>query len=247
MCGTNGDACGACTGTQACSNGACIIPTWCTSQTPPSGVAIADYQCVDFDANTNIPAGWTSSASNGATITVSTEARSSSPNGLKGWVDIDSSGAYITWGNPGTNVSSVAIAADIQPVDNGSFPGEWTGSLDYLCAQVGQVKVCVSYNPNDISPFPSNVMRINYTDGLVSYTCPLFGTLPFLAWTRVTLTVTSSGIATVTSNSMLNGTCQLMQIPIGSTATFRAGVDVTPTIGASSTGYVDNVVAWIKR
>jgi hypothetical protein len=109
------------------------------------------------------------------------------------------------------------------------------------------VTVCLSYNANDVSPNATNAMRINYTDGLASYTCPLNGTLPFLAWTRVTLTVTSSGTATVTSSGLVNGSCQLMQLPVGSTATFRAGMGVTPSIGAASTGYLDNVVAWINR
>jgi hypothetical protein len=247
MCGANGNPCGMCSVAQDCTNGACINTTWCNSQTRPAGVAAADYQCVDFDTNTNIPAGWTATVGTGSSLTVSTEARNSTPNALKGFVDIDE-GAYISWGNSGSNVSSVSIAADIQPIDSGSFPGEWTGSLDYLCAQVGPVKVCLSYNPNDVSPNPSNVMRINYTDGLTSHTCPLGGTLAFSEWTRVTLTVTNTGSATVTSDTpLLNGSCQLTQTPLGSAATFRAGVDVTASIGSSATGYIDNVVAWIKR
>jgi hypothetical protein len=49
------------------------------------------------------------------------------------------------------------------------------------------------------------------------------------------------------SDTLVNGSCQLTQTPLGAAATFRAGVDVTASVGSSATGYIDNVVAWIKR
>jgi hypothetical protein len=55
-CGTGGSTCAPCLpGTVCNTSGQCVPPpTWCALQTIPSGVAVTDYQCIDFD--TGLPA-----------------------------------------------------------------------------------------------------------------------------------------------------------------------------------------------
>jgi hypothetical protein len=176
---------------------------WCTTQARPAGVAAADYQCLDFDNGLPPTATWAPTLSGQGSRSITTARASSLPQSLITSLGSATSAgtpqrATLEWHNVGsTGVSSVSIAADLNPVNFAGVAPAWTGSINLLCASFGSGNTCFSYTRGaDLSfadAYTGYFIEHTYSGGPATrYQCQVTGNLVVNLWTRVELRLTRS-------------------------------------------------------
>lgn len=178
-------------------------PNWCATQTRPAGVAVADYQCLDFENGLPLAGTWAPTLSGQGTRSITTARASSLPQSLltstgSATASATPQRATLEWQNVGaTGVSSVSIAAHINPVNFVGVAPPWTGSIDLMCASFGSGDACFSYTRGaDLSfanGYTGYFIEHTYTGGpAFRFQCQVTGSLTSNLWTRVELRLTRS-------------------------------------------------------
>ena len=252
-CGTCGNVCPA--GMPVCAMGKCVPPpTWCTTQSPPSGVAAADFQCVDFDNGLPPSGTWMQTQSNSASFALSTTVAHSSPNSLLATVPSAADAAHagaatLSWSDVGAgSITAITVSAQVNPVAYGGVLPPWTGHVEVLCAKFNGSgsRACLEYQ---YSSTPKLTIYWAYISGAAAAGyCDLPGIWTSGIWNSLILSVTqSTGAVTAT----LNGAVTHCSPGFGPQADTSAGVAVGPAAEAvtssSWSGYFDDVVAYVNR
>jgi hypothetical protein len=231
-------------------------PRWCTTQARPAGVAAADYQCLDFEGGLP-PTGTWAPISAGVTSRMLTNARASSLpqsllTGTSGATGTARQEARLEWQNVGsTGVSSLSIAADINPVNFAGVAPPWTGSIDLLCVGFGSAEACFSYTRGADLSFADG-----YTGYFIDHTfsggpayqrqCQLTGNLTANLWTRVELRLTRNpATIQVFIAGASAGQCSAGVLDDTVTAATFGQIAFPDTPGW--TVYYDNVIAVVRR
>ncbi len=232
--------------------------TWCNLQTIPSGVATADYQCVDFDQGLPSSSIWPQTLANSGTATLTNARASSTPSSLI--VTVPSAAAYtsaatasMSWSDVGsTALKGVSLAADFSPATVSGVPAPWTGNVALLCVSFGSGRACLNYTSGADTEFQTAYtgyyIEALYTGGsAVRYECAVTATLTANLWTRVELRVTaSSGAIQVFFGGSAVGTCT-GAFDADTVSVSTVGLRVTAATTTSWTSYYDNVVAAVSR
>jgi hypothetical protein len=224
----------------------------------PSGVAVADYQCLDFESGLPPASTWPPTQTNGGAIAITQVRAASLPNSLSTVVpiadDFATAGtAILSFSAVGsTAVSSVSVSASLSTVPMGGVPAPWTGAVDLLCAVFGSTSACLQYTRGANTDFATNytglLIEYRFTGGPAFFgQCQVTGTLPSGVWTPVDLRLTSaSAIEIFINGTSAAGTCTtpILGDTVGSVEVGLQAHAVT-TIG--QTVYYDNVVAVVRR
>ena len=250
-CGVSG-ACTTCGAGQKCNgSGACVAKTWCESQTVPAGVALADYQCVDFD-NGALPSAWTLTQMDGGLGAVSMTQANSVPysfhsNALGTDGLTTKPAGTLSWSKSGTAVARMDLAADIFRIQSKGDPGAWTGHSDLLCAGFGSTKTCLYYAG-------AAGFRVAYAVGTTRVDCDDIIDLgwgqPGSAggWNHIEFQVSTNGSINLWLNGALVVACSNGGVD------FPSSTIGTATVGVAQDGetldvehYFDNIVAIVRR
>ena len=245
-----------CTGaTPVCSGSSCHPPpTWCTSQSAPSGVAASDFQCVDFDTGLPASSTWVQTQSTGGAFALSGNAFSSSPSSLSMSVpaapDPSHQGvATLAWTNVGgTNIGTITVSAMINPAGPLVVPA-WSGSVQVLCAKANIVNglACLEYiNEGSLTSKLQIHWSVINSGGAAQGFCPLPASWMYNTWNSLQLTyVPGTGNSTVT----LNGTTTTCagRSDSDTSATVTVGLQAFPVTNDGLSAYYDNVLAYVSR
>ena len=237
MCGT----------TSKCDgSGGCINKTWCDSQTIPSGVNVADYQCVDFDRGT-LPSAWTLKQVAGGMGAISSMQASSAPNSFYS-LQVENgqgsgSAAALTWNGAGSAaVKSVTLGLDIWRVSVKGVPIYNGGWIDEFCVAIGSARACFNYEG-------INGFGVAYSSGGPRLSCG--GTMDLYPnrWNHMELQISSTGpveLRGVDGAFLIcnnDGTTVFPSSVVGSAAVGLESVGSAAQLDA----YVDNVVLTVRR
>ena len=253
-CGTCGTyVCSADKGSVSCNDPGATnsCPTWCTSEPAPSGIATADYQCLDFDNGLPSSSIWEEGLSGSGTLSRSTTESQSAPASLYATVTGASDVALLAWSDSVSSgaVTMTTLSAAIDP----TFAGgpQWVGGGEnLLCVQTDGDGVCLAFTNGAMTSFKTSYsgFYIQAGSGGTSVQCPVTN-VPLNAWSNVSLVANhGSGAIQLLVNGVNQTTCsmsfaadmdvQLVQIGlIGSIGT---------TTGSFSTAY-DNVQVEVAR
>jgi hypothetical protein len=242
-CGAAGAKCAACDTDKYCADaGTCAPKNWCRKQTIPSGVDIADYQCIDFDTGSFPPSGWTQTEKGNGIGQLSSAQASSVPNSLysaaKG--DPNDTGT-LNWSNTGANpVSSASVAADVYRVGTSGYPGNWTGYLDILCSSIGNAQACIYCSGASFG--------VAYWNSTSRVDCGSIGDIPANRWTQFELQIQSDGTVELLSDGMNIISCNQNSsgYPPSNTGSVSVGLRQTD-MALGREIYVDNVIATLRR
>jgi hypothetical protein len=261
-----GTACGTC-GTYVCSadkssvhcndpGSTNMCPTWCTSQMPPSGVAAADYQCVDFDKGIPPAGTWAQAQTHSATFALSTASAVSSPNSLLAMApaaaDSTSAGAAtLSWTDVGSKpITAITVSAQINPKMLEGVSSSWGGAYQVLCAKFNgsDSSACLEYTV-DSSNKPALQIEYSYTNGAaVAGKCPITGSWTANVWNAAELSVAQS---TGTVVATVNGTATMCTSTLNpspdTSATVAIGLAASAPTGLAWSNYCDNVIAYVNR
>jgi hypothetical protein len=217
-------------------------------QTVPVGVAVADYQCADFD-NGAFPSAWTLTQTAGGTAVISgTQAHSLPWSFHPSSIQDEPSVGALSWSKSGVGiVTRMDVSADVYRVYSKGFPGSWTGHIDLLCAGIGETRACLYYQgaPGFGVAYSTPTSRVNADTIADLPTSPTTGG----AWSHIELQISSSGAI----DMWVNGALEVNYNNNG--AGFPASAMGTATVGLAQTGmtlgtadyYFDNVVAAVRR
>ncbi|HMI88771.1 MAG TPA: hypothetical protein VK550_32050, partial [Polyangiaceae bacterium] len=264
-CGTGGMMCGQCAAGKSCSksNNACV--TWCGTKAIPSGVAAADYQCVDFDVGLPAQSTWARVTAATGTLALSTTKASSPPNSLQtvapapdGVNQVPREG-YLQWTVPGTasTIKSVSVAAAINPVVP-SFSPAWTDEVDVLCVGFPgsgiTSRACLAYTYASNKPWNTSYtgLFVHYTYflGDAGYTgeCAVAGNFGTNLWTNAELRI---DMTTGTIDALIDGAsspCTTQMAPSPDTqAFFNVGSLSGTYVDFAWSAQFDNVIAFLRR
>ena len=255
---TGGGASGG-AGAAVAGAGAGGMPTWCETQSRPAGVAVADYQCLDFDRGLPEKATWPQTIKNAGTFALATDRASSPANSVKVTVPTASdfasaATAIVTWQDVGAAaLTSASITADLSPVSVAGVTTPWTGSVTLMCVSFGSGDACLSYTRGADTAFKAGYtgyyIEATYTGGAAMRDeCEVTGTLTANLWKRVELRVTKSASPSiqVLFAGTVAGTCN-MGFDADSVATFTFGEAAHAATTLPWSMYYDNVVAVVKR
>lgn len=232
---------------------------WCATQTIPSGVVAADYQCVDFDSGLPPVSTWPRTLTNSGTMQLTTVRAASSPNSLAvsvpGADTFQTQGAATaTWNVVGANpISRVALWASLSPPQVAGPMPDWTGYVSLLCVAFGYGEACLIYT-RGADLIESGVAYTGYALSLMysggpayrNY-CAVTGTMTPNIWTRVELRVTKGSSSTV--QVFFNGTeAAKCTSTFGddTVAKFTFGEEASSVMSAWTMHY-DNIVAAVSR
>lgn len=255
MCGTAGVTCSTCTPGNTCQGGLCgPPPTWCGLQAIPSGVAAADYQCVDFDKGLPPTTTWVQTQAQGGMLSLSTALASSAPSSLLTSVpaaaDTTTSGtASLSWTDIGaTAVTGATVTAAINPVAVGGVLQPWTGSISILCVTFNaspSSHACLEYTINASSAPELDIVYVLINGAAVSGRCVAAGAFTAGLWNPVSLSWTASGVSATVSGTRTP--CDAVGPPptTSATATFGPAASAVTSVGWSV--YYDSVVAHMQR
>jgi hypothetical protein len=231
--------CGSCT--NVCDNGQtcnaskmCETPTWCKTQTIPSGVAATDYQCLDFDTGNFPPVGWTQNVMAPGMLSKTGTRFFSSPSALHTTFPLEpgvQGTSRLEWTTTasGSPVASIAVSSMVNPTLP-EFELGWTRSVEILCVAFGTdfSQACLLYTyenplmPWQANPYTGLYIHLQYriTDYAVVNDCPVAGSFATNVWSNIELRVpTSTGHVEAVVNGILS-TCN-------NTAPNSAGIPAT--------------------
>jgi hypothetical protein len=258
-------ACGSCAAGKTCSksNNACV--TWCGTKTIPSGVAAADYQCIDFEPGLPAQTTWARMTATTGTLMLSTTRASSAPNALQtvapapDGVNQVPREAYLQWTVPGTasTIKSISVSAAISPVVP-AFSPSWTDEVKLLCVRFPgsgiESRVCLTYTYGANKPwsqmYTGLLVNYQYFLGDAGYTdeCPVTGNFGTNLWTNAELRV---DMTTGTIDGILDGVsspCPTQVAPSPDTqAFFQVGSLSGSYVDFAWSAHFDNVVALVRR
>jgi hypothetical protein len=231
-------------------------PRWCSTQARPNNVAAADYQCLDFEGGLPPAATWAPISAGLGSRSISNARASSLPQSLlsatSGATGTARQEARLEWHNVGAiGVSSLSIAADINPVNFAGVAPPWTGSIDLLCVSFGSGEACFSYTRGaDLSfadGYTGYFIDHMFTGGpAYQYQCQLTGNLTANLWTRVELRLTRTpATAQVFIAGASAGQCNAGVLD-DTVTDVSFGQRAFPE-AAGWTVYYDNVVAMVRR
>ncbi|MDP9002726.1 MAG: hypothetical protein M3O46_21770 [Myxococcota bacterium] len=255
MCGTAGATCSTCAPGNTCQGGVCgPPPTWCGQQAIPSGVAAADYQCVDFDKGLPPTTTWGQTQAQGGTLSLSTALASSAPTSLLTSVpaatDATTSGtASLSWTDIGaTAVTGATVTAAINPVAVGGLLAPWTGSISILCVTFNaspSSHACLEYTINASSARELDIVYALVNGAAVAGKCVVAGAFTPGLWNQVSLSWAASGVSATVSGTTTP--CGVVGPPptTSATATFGPAASAVTSVGWSV--YYDSVVAYMQR
>jgi hypothetical protein len=248
-CGGCGVVCGS--STPVCSNGCQPPPTWCTTQSPPAGVAAADFQCLDFDGTPALPPSSTwVQATSGATLAVSGALFDSSANSLSVSAPATSSAtevATLTWTGVGsTAITSITASAEVNPPVPGVSPA-WTGAVELLCVLFNQTGQVGSFGCIEFEYGSPSVLKVHWaTDGMVQSFCTLPNLWNNSAWNSLELSETSGGAIVATVNGTATD-CSAVAPGTSTSGSVAIGAQAFATTTYTWTGYIDNVIGYVSR
>lgn len=210
---TGGVATGGTTTATTATGGAAA---WCATQPRPTGVAAADYQCVDFDNGLPPIATWPRTLTNSGTMQLTTARAASAPNSLVVTVPgadtfQTQATATATWSVTGAEpITRVSLWASLSPPQIAGPTPDWTGYVSLLCTSFGYGEACLLYTRGaDVIdsgvPYTGYLLSLMYTGGPAFFNfCAVTGTMTPNIWTRVELRVTKGSASTV--QVFFNGT-----------------------------------------
>jgi hypothetical protein len=211
-------------------------------QTVPSGVDLADYQCVDFDTGV-LPSAWTLTQAAGGTGAISTAQASSTTDSFysTSFPDADTAGT-LTWSHAGTTpVTSVDLAVDVYRPSVSGDPGAWSGYIEEVCTAIGNARACLYYQG-------STGFGVAYWNGTNRVSCGSVMDLQPGVWIRVELQIQSNGLIDMWFNGALKTNCNSSGIA------FPSSTSGSTTIGLARIGmalsrdmYFDNAVVSMYR
>jgi len=267
LAGAPGTACGTC-GTYACNAAGTAVtcndpgttnscPTWCSSQSAPSGIAASDYQCIDFDNGLPPSSTWSPTLGNKGSLSRSTAAFDSSPASLSLGVSAISDSsmpdtATLSWNDVGsTSITSVTISAAIDPTTIISLGTSWTGAINLMCLTAGDNDVCLLYTYGNSFDFSSSYVGLYvemvFSGGIgLAKDCPVSANLTTNIWNAVQLSATSAGNVQVTVNGSTT-TCSGYNFDPGMTANVAVGLVTSGGTAVPWGAYYDNVQTWVGR
>jgi hypothetical protein len=246
-CGKSGAACAPCESGKYCdANGACLTSTWCKTQAIPSGIAAADYQCLDFDTgmpSTNI---WMPTVKGeSGTLELVTDQVRSVPNSLHSvaWTTnpelFPSDVAHLTWRASGNLISAVTLATDAYFTETyGGYPN---GYNDYLCVTMGGTKACLSYRyPN------RDIFAITFpTLSSPVPVCDVTVLIEYLKWSHVEMTLSNTGVVTLSVNGAPMTCSSGVAISSGASSVQIGAESISPNNWGDIR--VDNVITYVRR
>jgi hypothetical protein len=235
----------ACGNDQKCNgSGACAAKTWCESQTVPSDVALADFQCLDFD-NGTWPSAWTLAVAGGGIGQISTEQSMSPPNSFYSFGASATAGT-LRWIRNDTPVTRVDVVVDVfRPRSKGS-PGDAIGHNEMVCAGFGDTQACLDYRG-------LGGYGVAYTQGTTRVDCGNITDLDIGpagsvgAWNHVELQIARSGQIYLLLNGVATA-CDSGGVAFPTSNLGMAAIGVTGK-GQSTGGFYhfDNVVVSVRR
>ncbi|HMI86060.1 MAG TPA: hypothetical protein VK550_18315 [Polyangiaceae bacterium] len=245
-CGASGAMCAACGATKKCNaSGGCIDKTWCDSQSVPSGVNPADFQCVDFD-NGSLPGAWSLKQAAAGAGSVSPIQAFSLPNSFYS-KELDenlgaNSAGTLTWTAVGsTPVTKVQMALEIYRVAFDGLPIYEGGRVDEACVSIGMVKACLYYQGVD-------GFGLAYQTSTGRVDCGSIGDLIPDAWNHVEMAISNSGPVEL-HRAGFDLICNN-----DGTSTFPSSAVGIVTVGVEGVGpvknldaYFDSVVVSVRR
>ena len=230
----------------------------------PTGVAAADYQCVDFEDGLPSPTTWAQTIVATGTLALTAARAVTPPNGLQTVAPAPSGPdetpreAYLQWTAPGTTVTvkNISVAAAISPVTPG-FSTAWTDQVDLLCAGFPsniESEACLAYTNAANKPWNGS-----YTGLFVYYQyfqsdqayfgeCAVSGAFVTNMWTNAELRVNATtGLVEAVIDGVVSS-CTTAVVPTADTLGFvRVGSQSGTYVPNPWSAYFDNVVAFVRR
>ena len=208
---TGGAATGGATTTTTTTTTTGGAAAWCATQTIPTGVAAADYQCVDFDNGLPPVATWPRTLTNSGTMQLTTARAASAPNSLVVTVPgadtfQTQATATATWNVTGADpITRVSLWASLSPPQIAGPTPDWTGYVSLLCASFGYGEACLLYTrgADVIDPsvaYTGYFLSLMYSGGpayLNFCAVPSTGKMTPNTWTKVELRITKGSPSTV--------------------------------------------------
>jgi hypothetical protein len=257
---TVGAACGTC-GKYACTAAKTAVtcndpgttnscPTWCSSQSPPSGVAASDFQCLDFDHG--LPSGsvWALATANAGTAKISTAAYDSAPNSLQTIANAGSlDQGTLTWTGGGpTPIKGFTVTAAINYTrQNGNYSTD-EGSVSLIDILTGFSEVVLYHSGAGLAFAAGSGPTAG---GVFFCQCPIgVSELTSSIWNTVSI---SADIASGNITTTIDGTTETCG------CSFKQDTSITVQIGANGdqdpttaptfgwSGYWDNVTVAVRR
>jgi hypothetical protein len=257
---TPGAACGTC-GKYACTSDKTAVtcndpgttnscPTWCSSQSPPSGVAASDFQCLDFDHGLPSQSVWALTTAKAGIAKISTAAYDSMPNSLQTIANAGSADqGTLTWNGAGaTPIKGFTISAAINYTrQNGNYSTD-EGEVSLIDIQTGFSEVGLYHTGSGLALAAGSGPT---SGGVFTCECPIgVADLTSSIWNTVTITAdtTSGNITTTIDGTSSTCACSFkqdtsIQVEIG--ANGNQDPTTPPTYGWS--GYWDNVTVAVQR
>jgi hypothetical protein len=249
-CGSCGNMCGL---NQICNaSRVCETQTWCSLQSRPSGVATADYQCLDFDTGmppTNV---WVPTVTGFGTLSLAIDDIKSVPNSLYANTPGVNTGepaneAYAVWTAQGNFVSAVTLSLDAIPRQTHGASG---GPVEYMCLSMGVIRGCIVYTlwaPTGVFTWALTFSNPNAPPSpSTPWYCEIAAVLDFNEWNHVDLKLTKDGVFTVGIDGVTS-TCATNATINSGTTSVQLGAKGTP--GEPQWGNIryDNVVTYVQR
>jgi hypothetical protein len=223
-----------------------------------ASVAASEYQCVDFDSG--MPASWGATVSGGGSLSQSADrAYSPSYSLVMATPTSNKTAATIMWSDPGTSpVRSVSASALLAPVIAPAVTPPTYAALTLLCVKVGFNTTCLKYAVNAHIFSSSGVytgvfVEWRYVGSFaVSGRCPLSVTnLATNVWNAVRLDVdvNTGGIGAQINGASAASSCTQTYPSPDTVASVTIGpsVDMYADVAPAWTGYVDDIVAIVRR
>jgi hypothetical protein len=190
----------------------CETPTWCKTQSIPSGVAAGDYECMDFDNGGFPPGAWRPLLLSPGFHDLTTTALSA-PNAYRASCSLDEEVqgiATLIWESITTMspLKSVTAKAQLNIVPPRSA-GAWPDSIDIMCIVLrgapGLSHACLAYTYNSPRDWNANYtgffVRTYFANQSVSAAdCPVGGNYAGGNWFGMELTMAQNGNVTTVIN-----------------------------------------------
>jgi hypothetical protein len=249
-CGAGGTQCTSCGADQTCNGaGSCIVKTWCETQTIPSGVATADYRCLDFETGTLPTNSWVLTQAGGPILEVVTDQVKSAPYALHIFQslnnEMEEGRAQLVWSAVGGFVSSVVLDADIFHRDTEGGGGD--GKPDYMCVSIGALKACLTYRYSLSAKFSITVP--SGASGPIGTGIPnwdVTGAIASQTWTHVQLQMSNGGNITFVVDGASQTFSTGVTVNSGATAVQLGGRLSVPGLDWGNVT-LDNVAAFVRR